>query len=191
MGAGRWWIGALMAGFLWHSGAFILLFSLLLCQWCCSHRRHVYSIFVSVNCPWDTAFIWSFGPCFPLQPHGWSDPLWNWFSSCLLWCKLCPSVHMVGLWIYLQCGQYYHLAWCWWHLVEIFGSMVKPPSGSKTDCSFASVLKWVYYRRLCNSQFVRSLSPFLRVIVFGNCPMNLRKPEILSLPCCKAFSHLN
>jgi len=132
MDAGCWWAGALMASFLWHSGTFILLFSLLFCQWCCSHRGNVYGISVSVNSPWNTAFVWSIGPCFPLQPHGWSHALWNWFSSCLLWCELRPTVQMVGLWIYLQCGQYYHLAWCWRCLVEIFGAVVIPPSGHRT-----------------------------------------------------------
>ena len=121
----RWQIGSFMAIIFWHSGSSLFLLSLLLCKWNCSYQCHVYSLLVCCQYFRHSTILWSHGARLPIEPHGWTYPLWHWISSCFLWCQLRSSQQMVGLWIPHICCQYYYLARSQRRLVEVLWLVVK------------------------------------------------------------------
>ena len=99
-------------------GAAVLLLSLFLCQWCCTHRSNVRRVPVSGECPGHPAALCCHGSFIPLEPHGWHHPLWHWLCSCLLRRRVCPIGSMVGLWVCYLHRKHHHLAWGGRLLVE-------------------------------------------------------------------------
>ena len=114
-----------MASIFRHSRSSVLLLPLLFRKWGCSHWCHVYRLLIRCQCTRNTTTICSYGSSLPFQPYGWSNPLRNRISPCILWSQLCPSWQMVGLWFHHLCGQYHHLAWSWWSLVEVHWLVVE------------------------------------------------------------------
>lgn len=119
-----WWARSSMAGIFWDSCSSILLFSLLFREWSCSHWGHVYGVLVCRQCTWHPTIIRSHGAIILIKPHGWSNPLWNRVSSCVLWSELRSFSQVVGLWLRHLCGQHHYLAWSRRSLVEVYWLVV-------------------------------------------------------------------
>ncbi|OVA17204.1 hypothetical protein BVC80_8711g3 [Macleaya cordata] len=119
-----------MAVLIWNPGFALLLLPLLLCKWGCPHWCHVHSLPICRKCSGNSTALRRHGARLPLQPHGWAYSLWNWFCPSVLWCQLCATGPVVGLWFPHLRGEHYHLARCRWGLVEIYWLVVKRSSSS-------------------------------------------------------------